>query len=99
MSTAAAIAVCVPAGAGLGALNALGLWWTVRRLPRVRHPVAVLTGTSLLRVALTLGPLPLLAGGRPLPLAVAALAFVAGRTVLVRRLGTEVSAPHPGDGR
>jgi F1F0 ATPase subunit 2 len=38
-------------GLGLGWLFFAGLWWTVRRLPKSRHPVLLSVGSLVVRTA------------------------------------------------
>lgn len=48
------IALAFAAGIGIGGFYFTGLWWTVQRLPRVRHPGAWMTASFLVRAGLCL---------------------------------------------
>jgi F1F0 ATPase subunit 2 len=73
-------------GAVLGLLYFGGLWVTVRRLPAARHPGLLMLASFLVRTALVGAGFVALLAGEPLRLAVALVAFLAVRILLVRRV-------------
>jgi F1F0 ATPase subunit 2 len=73
-------------GAVLGGLYFGGLWATVRRLPDARWPAALALLSFVARTVLAALGLALLLAGEPARLVVALVAFVAVRTLLVRRV-------------
>jgi F1F0 ATPase subunit 2 len=88
MSTGEAVAWV---GAALGgALLALvyfaGLWWTVRRATQVRHPLALVAVSFVLRAALAVAVLLLIMGGDVVRLLVALGGFLVVRTVVLSRV-------------
>lgn len=69
----------------------IGLWWTVQRLPSVKHPALLMAGSLILRTALALSVF-LLAGGGHLDRILACLAgFVIARFLVTR--GIRVRTP------
>ncbi|MCF8062917.1 MAG: ATP synthase subunit I [Deltaproteobacteria bacterium] len=74
------------AGLGIGGFYFAGLWWTVRRLPGVRHPAAWVAGSFMVRAGLSLlGFYGILQGGWPmLPASLAG--FILVRLAAVHRL-------------
>lgn len=85
------LAVGLAAGAALGGLYLMGLWWTVRRMARTSRPGLLLAASLAVRLGLLLGGLWWLADGHWQLLAAAVAGFALVRAVLVRRLG-----PAPG---
>ncbi|MEB3322643.1 MAG: ATP synthase subunit I [Synechococcaceae cyanobacterium] len=73
------------AGFGLGVLFFTGLWFTVRALPRSSHPLLLMVGSAVLRLAALLPALALLAGNSWLRLGAALLGFLLARTLLILR--------------
>lgn len=81
-------------GVVLGLFYYGGLWWTVRRLTVARHPASLVLISFGLRMLVTLAALFWITGGAWALLGVSLVAFLAMRTLLVRRLG-----PNALDGR
>jgi F1F0 ATPase subunit 2 len=71
-------------GVMLGVLFYGGLWITIRRLMVTRHPIAVTLGSLLLRMAVVLAGLLLVARGRWQNVLVALVGFAIGRIVVSR---------------
>ncbi len=69
-------------GAALGAAHFLGLWWTVRRLPKARCGGMLVLASGVLRTAVTMTGLWLLMAGNPVRLLVAMAAFLTLRVLL-----------------
>jgi F1F0 ATPase subunit 2 len=73
-----------------GALLALayfaGLWWTVQRATRARHPAAILAASYAIRAALAVAVLLLIMGGDVVRLLMALGGFLAVRTVVLWRV-------------
>ena len=87
MSQAVPLVLAFTAGLALGLFYFGGLWLTVQRLPRARHP-GVLTAVSLLvRTGLTLLAFYLIMAGRWERLVVCLVSFFLVRLFLVRRWG------------
>jgi len=72
-------------GAVLGALYFGGLWLTVRRLPRLDHPMLWLLASTITRLALVLAAFLLVSQGHWTRLLACLIGFVAVRLYLVRR--------------
>lgn len=73
-------------GAVLAAAHFGGLWWTLRRLPTVRQPAVLMLGSFLGRATATAAGFTLLMGDEWQRLLVGLAAFLAVRTIVVRRL-------------
>jgi F1F0 ATPase subunit 2 len=73
-------------GTVIGLFYFMGLWWTVRNLPRSRNPSLLMSGSFVLRTAMAAGCFYLIMGNRWETIAVSLLGFVIMRMVLVRRL-------------
>lgn len=82
-----ALAWVFAAGMGLGAFFYGGLWWTVKRLPAVRHPGAWMLGSFLLRAGVILVGLNFLMAGDLGRLALAVGGMLVARGLLVSSLG------------
>lgn len=82
-STSAAAAVC--AGILLGGIYFGGLWCTVRRMPRARHPLNLYFGSLVLRLGIVLAVFcgVLTCFGWP-QLVASLIGFVAARLLLIR---------------
>lgn len=74
-------------GVLIGALYFSGLWYTVRQLPTSRRPALLLIGSYVLRLALFLGAVYLLAGSHWSYLLSALAGVLLARTLLIRRWG------------
>lgn len=72
-----------------GGLYFGGLWYTVRQLPASRHPTLLLLGSFVLRLALLLGAIYLLASAHWSYLFSAMAGVLLARTLLIRRWGPE----------
>jgi F1F0 ATPase subunit 2 len=74
-------------GGGLLALVYFaGLWWTVRRATRARHPVALVAASFVLRAALAVAVLLLIMSGDIVRLLVALGGFLMVRAVVLWRV-------------
>jgi F1F0 ATPase subunit 2 len=62
-----------------------GLWWTVQRVTRARHPVALVAASFVLRAALAVAVLLLIMSGDVVRLLVALGGFLLVRTVVLWR--------------
>lgn len=78
-----ALTACA-AGAVLGGFYFGGLWCTVRRLPRARHPAALMLGSYLLRLGVLLAAVLLVAGRGWISLAACLLGLVLSRFAACR---------------
>lgn len=76
------MSISFAAGVMLGVLFYGGLWITVRRLMVTRHPMAVTLGSLLLRMAVVLAGLLLVARGRWQNVLAALVGFAIGRVVV-----------------
>lgn len=81
------LAVGLAAGAALGAVYFLGLWWTLRRLPGARRPGLRLLASFTLRGALVVAAFAALARWGALALVVALGGFLLARLAVTRALG------------
>jgi F1F0 ATPase subunit 2 len=91
------VPVVMVAGVGWGILLGLlyfgGLWLTVRRLPRTRHPIQLSIVSLVLRLGLCLAGFSLLLvmpQPTPLPLLGCVASFFWTRNRMVQRLGVKV---------
>jgi F1F0 ATPase subunit 2 len=91
---AAGWALAALAGALLGLLYFGGLWWTVRRVMVVKHPIVLVAGSFLVRAALAGGALLLIMDGDIVRLLVALGAFLFVRGIVLWRV--RAAAPGPG---
>ncbi len=81
------------AGLLVGAAYFAGLWWTVRKVTRVRRPAPWLLGSFLVRSLVALGAFALvLRLGSPLALVAALIGFMAARWLTTRYLPSEPQA-------
>lgn len=80
------------AGAGLGFVYLLGLWYTVRRQATLKHPAPWLMISVLGRLALLLGGFYLVMAGSWQRLLACVLGFIVVRLILTRRLGPKAFA-------
>ena len=87
MGDAAWLVLAAVAGLGLGVFYFGGLWLTLSRLPRSRHPALLAMGSFLLRTAGTLVAFYFVMGGRWERLVACLAGMIVVRTVLVRRIG------------
>ena len=86
MSDAAVWLGAALAGALLGLAYFAGLWWTVQRAGRARHPAALVAASFVVRAALAVTALLLIMAGDVVRLLVALAAFLAVRTVVLWRV-------------
>lgn len=94
MSIGIELAVGLAAGAAVGALYFLWLWWALRRLVDRRRAGFWFAAHLVLRFAFALAGFALLARGGGLPTVAAGLAgFVAARIWLTRRLPIPPPSP------
>ncbi len=87
MTTSVSLLLAFVVGMALGAVSLCGLWWTLRKLPHSRRPVALLTSSYLVRTAIVVTGLVLVMDGRWERIAVALLGYLLLRGVLVRVYG------------
>lgn len=80
------ILIRVLTGFALGAFFYGGLWLTVRRLPRTRHPALLTLGSFWIRTLLVLGGFLLLMTGRWDYALWSLIGFTAGRFAVVKFL-------------
>ncbi len=73
------------AGLGLGLFFYGGLWWTVRKMPRARHPVGMMLASFVVRLGVTTAGFALLTAGDWRRMLAALLGFVLMRGMLVNR--------------
>jgi F1F0 ATPase subunit 2 len=83
---ALALPAALAAGAGIGVVHFGGLWWTVRRAAGARRPATWFLLSFVVRTALTLSVLVLVAGGHWERMAAALVGFVAFRHVVGSRV-------------
>lgn len=95
MNQVGVLVLAFAAGLGLGLFYFGGLWLTVQRLPRSRHPGLLTLGSLIVRLGVTLPGFYLVMAGRWERLLVCLAGFLVVRLVLVRRLGP-VSTPSAG---
>ena len=74
------------AGLGAGLFYFGGLWWTVRRMPRVRQPALLTVGSFFVRTGLSLAAFYFVSGGHWERILVSLLGFIIVRGFLVRRM-------------
>lgn len=90
------LAAAVVAGALLGGLYFGGLWWTVRCMPRARHPLKLYFGSTVSRLSVLLAALYVVLTYLGWPQLLASLGgFIAIRFVLIRFLGPTLSVESP----
>ena len=89
LETAGPLLLNVLLGGVLGAVFFSGLWWTVKRLPRARHPALLALGSLAVRTLLVVLGLYWLMDSEVLRLAAALLGFMGARWVLIRHIRTE----------
>ncbi len=82
MREIAVLAVSGVAGIALGGMFYGGLWWTIRRRLGAARPGLWFVASSLLRMALVLGGLYVVAGGDWRRLLACLCGFVAGRALV-----------------
>lgn len=86
MSEAAGWIGAAMGGALLALLYFAGLWWTVQRARRARHPGVLVAASFVLRAALAATVLIALAGGDVMRLLVALGGFLMVRTLVLWRV-------------
>ncbi len=79
-------------GGLLGVLYFYGLWLSLGRLSRSRHPIAWLLGSAAVRIAGLVAVFYLVMDGAWERLAACLLGFVVARLVLIRRLRPKATA-------
>jgi F1F0 ATPase subunit 2 len=82
MTDTPAVLMAAVAGAGLGAIHFVGLWWTAQHTASLRRPVAWILVGALLRMSMTLGGFYLVAGGNLVRLLFCLLGFVVARAAV-----------------
>jgi F1F0 ATPase subunit 2 len=73
-------------GVGAGLFYFGGLWWTVRRLPRLRQPAFLTFGSFLLRTGVSLVAFYFASGSHWQRILASLLGFIIVRVFLVRRM-------------
>ena len=73
-------------GMGAGVFYFGGLWWTVRRLPRLRQPALLTLGSFFVRTGLSLAAFYFASGGHWERILASLLGFIIVRVFLVRRI-------------
>lgn len=86
MTDAAGWAGAALVGAVLGLGYFAGLWWTVQRARRARHPEALVVASFVLRAAVAVGVLLLIMGDDVRRLLAALGGFLVVRTVVLWRV-------------
>lgn len=81
-------------GFGLGVFYFGGLWWTVRRIPAVRHPALLSLGSLFGRLGVTVLGFYLMTGGHWGRLLISLLAFLVARKIMIRRWGPQQKDLH-----
>lgn len=81
------LALMLVLGFLLGLAFFLGLWATLRHLPRARHPALLTLASLLVRLALLLAALALLTGMQADRLLAALAGIILARLLLHRRIG------------
>lgn len=89
MTTLIDVAIGLVVGVAAGALFFGGLRWTVQRLPDTRRPLLLASVSLIVRALALAGLLVIASDGRFLRIAVALVAILAVRTVMVRRAQLE----------
>lgn len=74
------------AGLGLGLFFYGGLWWTVQRMPVVRHPVGLMLASFVIRLGVTMTGFTILVAGDWRRVPAVLLGFILVRLVLVNKL-------------
>jgi len=92
----ATIVAAVCAGLLLGGLYFGGLWWTVRRMPRARHPLNMYFGSLVVRLAIILSAFyaVVIYSGWP-QLAAALVGLVSARLLLIHLFARAPSGEMP----
>jgi F1F0 ATPase subunit 2 len=93
-SAAAGWALAAGGGALVALLYLAGLWWTVQRVPRTRHPVALVAGSYVLRAMMVVGALVLIMNGDVVRLLAALGGFLLVRALVLRKVRAGVHRPH-----
>lgn len=91
LSTLTRELLSLPLGFGLGLFYFTCLWFTVRQLPRTRHPVLLMLASGLLRLGLALAALVWMVQGHWERLLIALLGFLLARSLLIARWGVQAS--------
>lgn len=86
MSDAAGWLGAALGGALLALVHLAGLWWTVQRATRDRHPVMLVAASFVLRAALAVTALLLMMGGDVVRLLLALGGFLTARAVVLWRV-------------
>ncbi|MFY9329101.1 MAG: ATP synthase subunit I [Georgfuchsia sp.] len=84
MNDALTLGFALAAGATLGAMFYVGLWWTVRRGVSSRRPALLFLGSLLLRMGVALTGFYFVASGDWQRLLPCLLGFVLARVVVIR---------------
>lgn len=96
LNNVGSLAAAVAVGVALGTCYFGGLWWTVRRLPHVRHPLRLYFGSLVARLAVVVAVFcGLLSICDWRPLVVSLLAFFTVRTLWIRWLGHAAALDSP----
>jgi F1F0 ATPase subunit 2 len=82
------------AGASLGVLYFVGLWWTVQKTVSSSHPALLIFGSLLIRTGMVLTGFYFMSGTHLMRLFFCLLGFVATRTFIVKRVQIKETQIH-----
>jgi F1F0 ATPase subunit 2 len=91
IETVATLLACLVAGVALGLIFFGGLWWTLQRVPQVRHPGLLVAASLALRSAVVMTGLFLVFDDQLERLGAALLGVFAVRAWLRRRIGAQIA--------
>jgi F1F0 ATPase subunit 2 len=90
MSEFVPLGLALAGGMMLGGVFFGGLWWTIRQLPKSRHPGLLILVSFISRSLIVLAGLYLLAQGHLMAIAAAMLGFILIRILMVRSRSVEL---------
>jgi F1F0 ATPase subunit 2 len=71
-------------GALLGGFFFVGLWWTVNRVPRAKHPVVLFLASGVVRTAVVMSGFWFVGRGNAIAMMCCLVGFISARLVLTR---------------
>jgi F1F0 ATPase subunit 2 len=74
------------AGTAIGLYYFGLLWWTIRRIPRARHPAALVTGSFVVRIGVALAAFAFVMNGRWERMAACLAGFLLVRQLMIARV-------------
>lgn len=89
MITIIILCLAFTAGLVLGAFYFIALWRTVKRLSETTHPVRLMLGSFVVRMAVVLAGFYFVMSGHWERLAIALMGFIFMKIILTRRLGID----------